>query len=458
MDPQPGDETTPDSGPRLPPWTTVFYAALWAAVVVQGWGPLVDSDPLLWLEDPERSAERMTVRDLELAEAIERSSGPTRIVLDRLYGGLQETILYAVEVHREVRAISDTPGGRARTAVLLSEAGRADEARDVLAADGIDLRDLPALEAMGLSPDWIDRAERLGGRLADEAGNAEQADRRILARGETWKRRALAVLAANMALVALGACCVVAALCGHLPRRSGSEAPWPLADGVGVFVRGDFWNRFYFLGLVWLWAVPVAAELARSLPASLLHTWGTLFASLPLVWLVHRHLLRPHALNPAAVFGLAIRGRGRWLLGIGLAAIAIDLTGTHAISWATWWIGVDSSWAEGFDDALVWGSGLDAFFTAMDYVVWTPVFEELAFRGLLYFSLRRRFGIATSALATAGFFALLHFYSLPGFLMTLWSGCVWALAFEHARSLWPGIAAHAVYNGLYLAGVLLLYR
>jgi membrane protease YdiL (CAAX protease family) len=91
-------------------------------------------------------------------------------------------------------------------------------------------------------------------------------------------------------------------------------------------------------------------------------------------------------------------------------------------------------------------------------VLWTPAFEELAFRGLLYFSLRHRLGPVAAATLTAGFFAGLHFYSLPGFLMTFWSGFVWALAFERAGSLLPGIGAHALYNGLYVAGLLLAYR
>ena len=42
--------------------------------------------------------------------------------------------------------------------------------------------------------------------------------------------------------------------------------------------------------------------------------------------------------------------------------------------------------------------------------------------------------------------------------MTAWSGLVWALAFERLRSVVPGIAAHAVYNLLYVAELLLLYR
>jgi membrane protease YdiL (CAAX protease family) len=42
--------------------------------------------------------------------------------------------------------------------------------------------------------------------------------------------------------------------------------------------------------------------------------------------------------------------------------------------------------------------------------------------------------------------------------MTFWSGLVWALAFERLRSVLPGIGAHAVYNLLYVAGLVLVYR
>ena len=74
------------------------------------------------------------------------------------------------------------------------------------------------------------------------------------------------------------------------------------------------------------------------------------------------------------------------------------------------------------------------------------------------FTLRNRFGLWSAALLSAGFFSAVHFYSLPGFLMTFWSGFVWAIAFERARSLIPGIAAHTIYNLLFVAGVLLTYR
>ena len=86
------------------------------------------------------------------------------------------------------------------------------------------------------------------------------------------------------------------------------------------------------------------------------------------------------------------------------------------------------------------------------------LFEEIAFRGSLYWTLRQRLPAWGAATVSAAVFSVLHFYGLPGFLMTFWSGLVWALVFEHVRSLWPGIAAHALYNALYVASVMALYR
>ena len=77
---------------------------------------------------------------------------------------------------------------------------------------------------------------------------------------------------------------------------------------------------------------------------------------------------------------------------------------------------------------------------------------------MLFLALRRRFGAVASALLSAAFFSSLHFYSLPGFLATLWSGTVWALVLERSRSLLPAIAAHSIYNLLYVADIVLVYR
>ena len=114
------------------------------------------------------------------------------------------------------------------------------------------------------------------------------------------------------------------------------------------------------------------------------------------------------------------------LFGFSLAALAVDLVGTYVLSWGEWQLGAPGHWSEGFDETLVWGGAGEALRVATDYIAWAPLFEELAFRGVLYLSLRRRFGAFTAAVASAALFGALHFYSLPGFLGTLWSGLVWA--------------------------------
>lgn len=482
--------TAPGSRKRFDPWATAAYALLWLALVVHGWGPLLDHDPAAWLHYPESSAERMTVRDLELAGAVEDTSDFVRRVIGPLYGTREDLLYSGIEVHEQVLgtlAEADLPPGAVpvRLALLLTEAGETEEAvallrereenRDLgeilarVQASGVDPGEVDALVETfafaGLSPGYLDLAEAHIARGAGDAERAAAAEARTRARGERWKRRSFALLASNVALGLFGA---VFALTGlrsfrRLLAGAGDPPPWSFEDGIGVFVRGDFWNRLYYVvlyvGLPKLESQPMIADLADTAVVGLLQTWGTLFASLPLLWLVHRRLLAPAGQSWGRALGLAPGlGQVRTVLGVALAAIAVDLVGTHALRWSTWGLGVSSSWAEGFDEMLVWGSPGEALLTTTDYVLWTPAFEELAFRGVLYFSLRARLGPASAALLTAGFFSALHFYSLPGFLMTMWSGLVWALAFERARSLLPGIAAHAVYNGLYVAGLMLLYR
>jgi membrane protease YdiL (CAAX protease family) len=484
--PEGGKTAAPAWTGRFAPGTTAAYALLWLAVIVQGWSPLLDHDPVVWLHSPERSAERLGNRDFEIAFAVEQGSGPAGRLLAGLYGSSEEALLSAVGVHEEVLetlSLRELPveAARARLAWLEVATGASDaalarleerpeaaplaEALAAIASGRIDPASqddlLGRMAAAGIGSDSLDLAEL---RIAEAAGDetrAEAALSRLLERGTSLERRSLALVAANAGLVLFGALLVASRLRSLRKLLTGSAAApaWSLEDGVGVFVRGDFWNRLYFVVLVWLQHPALGIDFTQIALFDMASRWGTLFASLPLLWLVHRHLLAPSGLSATRAFGLALgrRDLGR-ILGVALGATAVDLAGTQAIGWASWWLDVSSSWAEGFDETLVWGTRADAFFTAVDYVVWAPACEELAFRGLFYFSLRQRLSPMTAAGATAVLFAALHFYSLPGFLMTLWSGFVWALAFEQARSLLPGVAAHAVYNGLYVAAMLLLYR
>ncbi len=485
--------STRHPGGQLNPWSSAGFALLWLAIVAHGWSPLVDGAPVSWLQYPVDSAERITARDLELAEAIERTPTLERTLLQGLYGTLDEALESSTEIQRELvagltegRVVPEDSAGldraRARLSLLLAETGSLAEALEVAGAVVEPASFAATLRAAYAEPGAVhdpsqtddtfaraglygwysDRARIARAERSGEAAGADAIEARLLERGVHWKQRSVAVFGANFALVLVGAALVATRLrrVRAMFAAGGAAPPWSLGDGLGVFVRGDCWNRLYFLGIAYLDQIPFfGPQLAGGWAGDLLYTWATLFASLPLLWLVHRHLLAPTRRSAGQVFGFRRPGlRAARIVRVSLAAIAIDLIGTYALGWATWGLGIQSDWAEGFDEMLIWGSSAQALLTSIDYVLWAPVMEEFAFRGVLYFSLRHRLGPTSAALLTASFFAVMHFYALPGFLMTMWSGFVWALAFERIHSLLPGIAAHAVYNALFVLGLVLLYR
>lgn len=403
---------------RFSPRRTALYGALWLVLVSQGWVPWIGEDPLARLDDPAASTTRKTSRDLAFAQAIEEATPAERKVLGQLQGSREEVLRDAIEIHQQLLTSLEAQG--------------ADSAQTRAR-----LRELTA------------EANAPGSALASDSSGPKRAN---------WTREALFLLASKLALMTFGIALAASRIrvFRTLVRNDRAGSPWSFEDGIGVFVRGDVWNRLYFLALSWASARGFAPALGQSPIGDMLEACGTLFAALPLLWLVQRHLVDARAGSWAEGFGLKVGVRQA--AGVAACALALDLVGTQALGWGAWSLGLESSWAEGFDERLVWGSHAYALLTALDYVVWTPAIEEIAFRGVLYYSLRNRLGPMAAALTTAGLFAGLHFYSLPGFLVTAWSGFVWALAFERLRSVVPGIAAHAVYNLLYVAELLLLYR
>ena len=114
-------------------------------------------------------------------------------------------------------------------------------------------------------------------------------------------------------------------------------------------------------------------------------------------------------------------------------------------------------WYEGVVEDVVLGGPTVVVLFFIDAVILAPVFEEIACRGLLYTSLRTRFGPWTSAMGSAALFTLPHMYS-PLVALGLFLGAVAsAVVYERTRSLLPCIIAHAVNNALAL-GALLVYR
>jgi len=245
----------------------------------------------------------------------------------------------------------------------------------------------------------------------------------------------------------------LAALATGLARRPGAAGLPPegspsLALAVGIFLRGDC-----LIQLIWLAGGLLGGYADRSLAAGIASDASTWLAPLPLLWLGWRYWLREaHAGGGHSPISLP-RSGVLAAAGLTLAALVVDVVVSDGISWLTWQADFESHWSEGIDDAWLWGGILVRSLDAIDYVVWAPLVEELAFRGLLYLGLRQRIGPLAAGVLSATLFAGLHFYTVPGMLVTLWSGLVWAWTLERTGSLWPGVVAHAAYNTVWLAGL-----
>jgi membrane protease YdiL (CAAX protease family) len=143
---------------------------------------------------------------------------------------------------------------------------------------------------------------------------------------------------------------------------------------------------------------------------------------------------------------------------VALALIGLQLAGENLIGAALDALHLSAHWADGLQENLIWGSwGLVARET-IDSVVWAPLGEEVAFRGVLYPALRAPFGVAPATALSAGVFAAAHGYGVVGFAAVFWSGVLWAVAYERTGSLWPCMIAHAAGNLAATVGVLALLR
>ena len=126
-------------------------------------------------------------------------------------------------------------------------------------------------------------------------------------------------------------------------------------------------------------------------------------------------------------------GLGAYLLGIVVSVGYVLLTG-------------DTSNPQGDYHAATSG-GLLAFVLAIAFgAIATPIGEELLFRGVLANALNR-YGAWIGVLGSAAVFALVHGVNiiLP---IAFVVGIITALLFRRTGSIWPGVAVHAVNNGI----------
>ena len=93
--------------------------------------------------------------------------------------------------------------------------------------------------------------------------------------------------------------------------------------------------------------------------------------------------------------------------------------------------------------------GAAAALTYQAVALWTPITEEIFFRGFVYAGLVPRLGAGLAILVSAVVFG--GFHILPGLLIpTFMTGLLLAWLYHKTGSIWPPIAVHAGQNALAL--------
>ena len=434
--------------------------------------------------EPERALALIVGRTMDLDEGIERGPAWERAVYRLLLSDRASDVAEALGWYEELAAASFDPAVDLHLATLEGESGRpasvrrrVDEwarrpdpmpalARLVAAAylpESLDTADAATLDdetlAEVLEPGWF--RDRIAVRLAVRTGDAELLDRANAsqaARSRPLLNRSRAMIVVELVLLVAGGLVLVRlVLRGDRLARIGAVVlppPWRGRVGAGVLIRGGALGAITLVALYFFTFTGSDRPFARVALGV-----ATNAAFLPVLLLARRRLLEPSGVPFAEGLGLMPAAGGmRRLLFVFLAVLSLGQLGGVAIDLAGRRVGLTAHWTEWFDRDLAWGPPLVVGLTVLDTVVLTPVFEEIVFRGLVFATLRRRFGVPGAALLSAGIFAIAHGYGVLGFAAVFWSGLLWAWAYERTGSLLPSIASHAADNLMASLSVVLALR
>jgi len=435
------------------------------------------------MEEPERALALIVGRTMDIDEAVARAPAWERFVYRVMSTEPVEDLEEAIRWYEELAGASFDPAVDLHLAILEGEAGRLDNLRrrteewdrrpdplpafarlvagayldEELDADGATAFDEALADAVEAG--WF--RDRIAARLATRSGDTQllaAATAAQAARSSRLLARMRAMLTLQLAMLGVGLLVIVRLVVrrGALARVGAAvlPPPWRGRDGVVVLIRGGALGAITVVLLYLYSSVGPERPFARVMIGT-----ATNLAFVPLLILAHRRLLRPSGLRFGESFGLVpAPGGGRRLGLVLLTLLAVGQLGESVIDIAGRWLGLTTHWTEWFDRDLVWGPPALVGLTLFDTVVLTPVFEEIVFRGLLFATLRRRFGTSVAAVLSAAIFAVAHGYGVLGFAAVFWSGLLWAWAYDRTGSLLPSMAAHAVDNLMASLSVLLVLR
>ncbi|GJL54460.1 MAG: hypothetical protein NPIRA02_15920 [Nitrospirales bacterium] len=442
------------------------------------------------VEKPERALAHIASRSMLLESSLSQVS-PWERYVHRALNGEEETVQPLVQWYSELAHESDDSVNALYAGVLEAEAGHVDRMkkrgatwdvederrqlfRDILEAayggkahtpEGI--HRLQARLAEEVPDNWFYR--RLAFQLATQAHDTafvRMTQDHVQSRQNqlVWRNRLLIFIEVGGALVSLAA--LVTLL--WIRYRKGADGlvighaalppPWKGGDGFAVLMRGAAVTLLLLSGMgAFLGAY--FSFMSSDVNERLIELISTVMLYVPIPLLLYYYLLRPKGYSLRHVFGCQLRHArvGVFSLTV-LALFACGLFGDVVVSFAGDVVGQSTHWTEWFHNSLVWGNETELFMLFVEVAVLAPIFEEIIFRGIVYASLRRRFGWILSAVLSAAIFALVHGYGMVGLLAVGWSGFLWAWAYEKTGSLLPGIAAHALNNFVFLASLLVVFR
>ena len=131
------------------------------------------------------------------------------------------------------------------------------------------------------------------------------------------------------------------------------------------------------------------------------------------------------------------------------AALGLSMGATGLYSWAVRALDVGILVPPEIPGVLVLpGAGAVLTFAAL--AGWTPLTEEIFFRGFVFAGLANRLGTVRGVVLSAAVFSLFHV--APSVLLPIFvTGILLALLYQRTRSIWPCIAAHAGQNAAALS-------
>ncbi len=324
-------------------------------------------------------------------------------------------------------------------------------------ATGVDYAGLQARLAEEVPANWFyfQLARRLAGQSGDQHLRENfQLQFQQLTDLQLWKWRGLIIV--ECILGGIGLMCFVYMVImrfklWQLQSEGASiqrELTWTFHEGVAALVRG---GALSILLILLLAAVPHGM--------TILEDYGSLLLYLPTVAMAIVLLCWPREQSLLGVLGCHnFFQRIKSSLPLLLSVMALGLAGEWLIMLGGDAFGISVHWTEWFLPQLVWGSQVELLKTSLEVVVFAPFFEEIIFRGIVFSTLRAKFGFSVSLIGSAGIFALAHGYGLIAFLSVFWSGILWAWLYERTGSIVPGMCAHAINNGLVVYFLVALFR